>query len=298
MQEFQRVFIIYLSYYLYQATFRFEPNKILGEIIMSSKSILAFNIIHESTTPLYYQLFTLIKNEIQNSILKPGDLLPPESQLCSQYNLSRSTVRQALTQLVKENLVIRRRGKGSYVADKKLNRNLNHLYNFTEDMFELGLYPHSNVLENRIEDSTADIAKKLNLHKEKIKVFKLFRLRLANDEPLLLEITHIPLYLCTDIVIENFSDASLYNFLKTRYNLNLYKAVETYEAVKLNKEMAQLLNCKSGTCAFKIQRIAYLDSGIPFELTNSYQKGIACKFKVELYANQNKINFSRETKVE
>lgn len=265
---------------------------------MSSKSILNFNIIHESTTPLYHQLFTLIKNEIQNGILKPGDLLPAESQLCSQYNLSRSTVRQALNQLVEENLVIRRRGKGSYVASRKLNRNLNHLYNFTEDMFELGLHPHSNVLENTIEEATSDIAEKLNLPEGKTKVFKLTRLRLANDEPLLLEITYIPLYLSPNIDNENFSRESLYNILKTRYNLNLHKAIETYEAVDLSKETAQLLNCKPKTCGFKIQRIAYLDSGMPFELTNSYQKGAACKFKVELYANQNKVNFSRETTVE
>ncbi|CUH97817.1 hypothetical protein P22_3963 [Propionispora sp. 2/2-37] len=265
---------------------------------MSSNSILNFNIVHESTVPLYYQLFTLIKNEIQNGTLKPGDLLPPESQLCSQYGLSRSTVRQALNQLVEENLVIRRRGKGSFVAEKKLSRNLNHLYNFTEDMFELGIYPHSHVLENTVEYATGEIAKKLNLNEGTTKVFKLTRLRLANTEPLLLEITHIPLYLCPDIVNEDFSNTSLYNFLKSRYNLNLHKAIETYEAVKLNKEMARLLSCKSGASAFKIQRIAYLDSGIPFELTNSYQKGTACKLRLELYANQNKVNFSRETTIE
>ncbi len=258
---------------------------------------LKFNIIHESTVPLYYQLFTQLKNEIQNGTLKPGDLLPPESQLCSQYSLSRSTVRQALNQLVEENLVLRRRGKGSFVAEKKLSRNLNHLYNFTEDMFELGIYPHSQVLEHAVEYATGETAKELKLN-EGTKVFKLTRLRLANTEPLLLEVTRIPLYLCNDIVNEDFSNTSLYNYLKSKYDLNLHKAIETYEAVKLNKEMAQLLNCKSGASAFKIQRIAYLDSGIPFELTNSYQKGTACKLRLELYANQNKVNFSRETTLE
>ena len=122
-----------------------------------------FNLSQESTTPLYQQLFTLIKHEIQNGGLKPGDLLPSENQLCSQYNLSRSTVRQALNQLVDESLVIRRRGKGSFIATKKLSRNLNHLYNFTEDILELGLHPSSEVLESNVEEARDDIMAALHL---------------------------------------------------------------------------------------------------------------------------------------
>jgi GntR family transcriptional regulator len=265
---------------------------------MSENSqLLNFNLSQESTIPLYHQLLTLIKHEIQNGILKPGDLLPSEMQLCSCYDLSRSTVRQALNQLVEEGLVIRRRGKGSYVASKKLNRNLNHLYNFTEDILELGLKPSSKVLEHTIEQASEDIIAQLNLPAGKTNVFKLIRLRLVDQEPLLLETTYIPLYLCPNIIHENFSNTSLYAILKTRYNLNLYKAVETYEAVTLNMKTSQLLRCKTSTSAFKIQRIAYLDSGIAFELTYSYQRGNACKLKLELYTGQGKANFSRQTSV-
>lgn len=257
--------------------------------------LLNFNLLHESTIPLYHQLLTLIRHEIQNGVLKPGDLLPSEMQLCSCYNLSRSTVRQALNQLVEEGLVIRRRGKGSYVASKKVNRNLSHLYNFTDDILELGLSPSSEVLEHTIEQASEDLIGKLDLPEGRTRVLKLTRLRLVDGEPLLLETTYIPLYLCPDIGNENFATTSLYAVLKTRYNLNLYKAVETYEAVTLNAKTAQLLHCKTATCAFKIQRIAYLDSGIAFELTNSYQRGNACKLKLELYTNQGKVNFSRTT---
>jgi GntR family transcriptional regulator len=261
----------------------------------NSHNILNFNLSQENTTPLYHQLFTLIKHEIQNGGMKPGDLLPSENELCSQYSLSRSTIRQALNQLVEEGLVIRRRGKGSFVATKKLNRNLNHLYNFTEDINELGLCPSSEVLESKVEEATDDIITILNLPEGRTSVYKLVRLRLANHEPLLIETTYIPLYLCPDIINENFSNASLYNFLKTRYHLNFHRAIETYESVILDIKTAKLLNCKASSSAFKIQRIAYLDSGIALELTNSYHKGNACKFKVELLSNQGKVTFSRQT---
>lgn len=265
---------------------------------MTVNNILHFNISQDNDMPLYQQLLLQIRREIENGVLKPGSSIPSEMLLCSQYNLSRSTIRKALNQLVEENLIIRRRGKGSYVSDIKLNRNLNHLYNFTEDIIGLGLHPSSKVLENSIEEANESIMIHLNLPPTLNKVFKLVRLRLANNEPLLFETTYIPLYLCPDIVNINFSDTSLYNLLKIKYNLNFHKAIETYEAVKLNKKIATVLNTPVSTAAFKVQRIAYLDTGIPYEITNSYQIGKLCKFKVELYATPGKVNFQRETMIE
>lgn len=248
----------------------------------------------ESTIPLYFQLLTLIKRQIQAGILKPGDLVPSESQLCSHYNVSRSTVRQALNQLVEENLIVRRRGKGSFIANQKLQRSLNHLYSFSEDMLTMGLVPSSKVLEKAMIEGPEEVVDTLNLPSGQTKVFKIRRLRMANNEPLLLETTYIPLYMCPEIVNEDFSATSLYVILRSKYHLDLYRAVETYEPVRLNKETAALLNCTAQVNAFRIQRIGYLDSGIAFELTYSIARGDKCLFKVELQANKNKVSFSRQ----
>jgi GntR family transcriptional regulator len=257
----------------------------------SSGSSLSEN----TTIPLYFQLIALIKRQIRSGMLKPGDMLPSESQFCAQFGVSRSTVRQALNQLVEEKLIIRRRGKGSFVADQKLKRNLNHLYSFTEDMISMNLSPRSDVLESSVVSASDDIIASLKLPPEQIKVFKLTRLRLANNEPILLETAHIPLYLAPDIMNEDFTSVSLYTILELKYGLNLYKAIETIESARLNKETASLLACKTSTAAFNIQRIAYLDTGLPFELTNSIARGDKCVFKVELFGSKSKVNFLRET---
>lgn len=261
---------------------------------MSDESISNHKLSEESTIPLYFQLLTLIKRQIHSGILKPGDMVPSESQLCSQYNVSRSTVRQALNQLVEENLIIRRRGKGSFIANQKLPRSLNHLYSFSEDMLSMGMTPSSKVLENTIIEAPEDVISSLNLIPGQTEVFKLCRLRMANNEPLLLETTYIPLYMCPDIIKEDFSATSLYTILRSKYNLDLYRAVETYESIRLTKESATLLNCKKLINAFNIQRIGYLDTNIAFELTNSIARGDKCLFKVELHSNKNKVSFSRE----
>lgn len=251
----------------------------------------------ESSVPLYFQLITLIKRQIHSGILKQGDLVPSEHQLCSQYGVSRSTVRQALAQLTEERLIIRRRGKGSFIASEKLNRNLNHLYSFTEDMISLGLNPYSKVVEKKIVSASNDIAKALDIMSENMSVLQLTRLRFANDEPLLIETTYIPLYLCPDIMNEDFSSKSLYDIFRTKYHLDLFRAVETFEAIKLNKETATLLKCSANSTAFNIHRTAYLDSGIAFEYTSSIARSDKCKFKVELFATKNKVNFSRKINI-
>ncbi len=247
----------------------------------------------ESDTPLYSQLTSLLKRQIHSGILKPGDLIPSESQLCATYRLSRSTVRQALSQLTEAGLLIRRRGRGSFVADAKLNRHINHLYSFSEDMIANGRTPRSSILEKAVLRPAAFIADALSLP-EAGEVFKLVRLRLADDEPLLLETTYLPLRLCPDIFNEDLSAQSLYALLRNRYHLALYRATETYEAAKLNKEAARLLHCRPQAAAFTIHRVAYLDNGTAFEYTSSVARSDKCLFRVELFSTKDKVRFSRQ----
>ncbi|MCX7711302.1 MAG: GntR family transcriptional regulator [Clostridia bacterium] len=250
-------------------------------------------ISEENSTPLYIQLLSLIKQLIYTGALKPGDLVPPETQICKVFKLSRTTVRQALDQLVEEGLIIRRRGKGSFIANPKLNRSLNHMYSFTEDMQSLGLVPHSSIHESAVIDAPADVLKALNLPAGS-KVFKLSRVRYANQEPLLFESTFIPAVLCPGIENEDFSTSSLYYVLRTKFNLNMDSASETYEVSRLSREMVKLLQCGTTVPAFHLKRIACLTNGIPFEYTNSFVRGDKCIFKVELQSNKKQIQFSRE----
>lgn len=251
-------------------------------------------ITEESTIPLHHQITLLLRRQISSGELKPGDMIPSESQLCSQYNVSRTTVRQALNQLVEENLIIRRRGKGSFVASPKLRRSLNHLYSFSEDMLSMGLKPFSHVLEQKVVEAADEIKGALDLPAYNSRVLQLMRVRIANNEPLLLETTYIPLYLCPDIQEVDFSSSSLYQVLQSKYDLHLHKAVETYEAVKTDRNTAACLKVRTGTSAFRIQRTAYLESGVPFEFTHSITRSDKCMFRVELYASRNKVSFHRE----
>ncbi|HHV63017.1 MAG TPA: GntR family transcriptional regulator [Firmicutes bacterium] len=247
------------------------------------------SLSEESAVPLYHQLLGIIKRGIMAGIFKPGDMLPSERDLCERYKVSRSTVRQAIDALVSEGLVYRRQGKGTFIGRSKIQRHLQHLYSFTDDMYRMGLVPSSKILEAVVTEASEDISKNLALPASDKKVTKYTRIRMANDEPLLIETTCVPYYLCPGLIERDLSRQSLYHILRTEYGLEPYRAVETHEAISLAPSEAKLLKCKPGTSGFSIERIAYLETGEPIELTNSITRGDKCKFVVELWANNAQI---------
>ena len=94
---------------------------------MEHDPILEAALSAEDGLPLYLQLSSLIRRCISSGLLKPGDQLPSESELCRHFEISRSTVRQALKELEEQGLILRRQGLGSFVAEPKLlSRSLPH----------------------------------------------------------------------------------------------------------------------------------------------------------------------------
>jgi GntR family transcriptional regulator len=246
-----------------------------------------FKFSPDTNTPLYEQLASYIKIQIQAGVLKPGDRIVTENALSELLNISRTTVRQSMNRLVEEGFLVRYRGKGSFVADQKLKRNINYMYNFSESITDAGATPSSTVLINKVVDVDENTAQLLQLPRGQSKAFHLKRLRCADDEPIILESTYIPYYLCPGIEKYDFSTASLYNTLSNYYNLQLYHAIETIEAIIIEKEYAKLLEIKTKAPGYKIKRISYLDSGFVFELTTSVSRSDKTIFTLDLYKNSN-----------
>lgn len=257
-----------------------------------------FQFSPESNVPLYVQLAAFIKIQIQADILKAGDKLITEDSLCKALNISRTTVRQAMDRLVEEGLINRYRGKGSYVADQKLKRNINYMYNFSDNIRDAGAEPTSMVIQHKIVDVDENVAELLQLPRGQSKAFLLKRLRCANNEPIILETTYIPSYLCPGIEKLDFSTASLYSTLINNYSLSLYHAVETIEAILIDSSEAKHLKCKPKGPGYRIERISHLDSGYVFEFTTSVTRADKCIFKLDLYrnpgANKTTVDFERQ----
>ncbi|HEY5560968.1 MAG TPA: GntR family transcriptional regulator [Clostridiaceae bacterium] len=259
---------------------------------MDKHPILQGQLAEDSGIPLYYQLVGIVKRNITGGILKPGDRVPSEAEICDAYHVSRSTVRQALGALESEGFIIRRRGKGTFIASPKLKRKLHTIYSFSADMLEQGLSPSSKIITFEKLEPSLDLIKNLKLVSKDNLVYKIIRVRLANEEPLLLETTFIPVKFCTFLEKEMLETGSLYKLLKERAGVIPFNATETYEPIILKKSEAEILKCKSGMCGFFVQRISHLENGEVFELTQSFVRGDRCRFEVELYKDS--VNFIRK----
>lgn len=263
---------------------------------MEKLNPIFFNTIsEESDIPLYYQLISIIKRSISAGMIKTGDVLPSETEFCDRYNISRSTVRHAIGELKNEGLVSRRRGKGTFITEPKLNRKMEEVYSFSNEMRNMGLVPSSDILDFRVVSPGMDLIKNLNLKDENVKVYKIVRVRLANEEPLLLETTYIPWFIVPDLTKIMLQNESLYKIFKDKAGIQPYEAEESYESVILDKEIACILKCKQNSSGFFLERKARTQTGEIYEFTQSIMRGDRTKFVIKLKNNEVQFNRSIDT---
>ena len=244
---------------------------------------------YASTTPLYIQLSSVIRSKISSGMLKVGDALPTELMLCKDLNISRSTLRMALNQLEHEGRIVRRRGKGTFICEPKLYRNLNNLYNFSNEMISLGMSPSSDVIRFEIGKPNPIVAEHLHVP-ETESIYKITRLRKANDRPLMLETAYIPVKFCANLTREALND-SLYAMISEYTGLQPAKAIEVYECIALKERDAKILQCKAGEPSFRIQRTSYDTDGNIFEYAILLSPGDRHSYEITL--KRDTVNFKR-----
>lgn len=233
----------------------------------------------EIPIPLYYQLKEILLEEIKKS--EPGTSLPTELELCEQFDISRPTVRQAINELVVEGYLTRMKGKGTFIAEPKIQQDfLIVLKSFGEEMQEKGLTPATKVvgLEPTVCDEKIGAALNIPVGSE---VIKLTRLRFANNVPIVLVVTFLPSSKLPGILSKDFENDSLYRIIEGEYGYKIERAKRTLEA-RIATEEAKLLEIKKGDPIQFIQTIAYLDDGTPIEFSLAEYRGDKSEFTFEL----------------
>jgi len=231
--------------------------------------------------PLYYQLKKIVIKMIESRELKENDQLPTESELCKRFDISRATTRQALKELASEDYIYMLQGKGTFVSPIKFQQNLLKFYSFTEEMKKIGKNPISLVLEFKIIKPNKKIAQILKVNQNN-KVYKFIRLRLADNEPMILETTYIPYKLFPGISRKDLENTPLYSILVERFHTIFAKAEETFRSTLLTEEEAKRLNCIKGISAIFFERTTYNNYDRVIEYTKSIARGDKFKYHVIL----------------
>jgi GntR family transcriptional regulator len=218
----------------------------------------------ESVIPLYHQLYEILHSHIESGIWQPGDLIPAESELKRQYGVSQITVRQALNILVDFGLIYRRRGQGTFVAQRRITSNLTHIVNFADDMKQRGMEPHTEMLEVAIRPLSKGTAELLHAEiDEEVAVIQ--RLRYANGEPLSIENSCLLDKYVPGILQFDFSQRSLSEVLASEYDIILISAEQTIRAQLASPEHASKLQVEEDSALLVIERVSYSQRNIPVE---------------------------------
>ncbi len=181
---------------------------------------------------------------IEENELKPHAKLPGERELCEMWNLNRSTLHQAIQQLIEEKRLYSEKGAGTYVAPPVLERNLQDGTSTSESMKKMGYFLWTEVLLSRVEECNEYVANKLNIQVGS-SVFHLERLRLRNNTPIMIETSYMDYSRCNGIEEHNFSEESLYRLLE-QYGNGLGAGEEWVSITTATKEEAERLQVDVG----------------------------------------------------
>ncbi len=234
----------------------------------------------DSPLPIYYQLEEGIKELIENGTWTPGDMIPSERELSLKHGISRMTVRQAVNNLVNDGYLMRRRGKGTYVAVKKIEQALKGLTSFSEDMRSRGMEPATKVIHFDILPAPARIGEQLKL-KEGEEVYEIKRVRLADNRPMALETMYISRALVPDLREEKVI-GSIYEFIEKDKKMKISSGKQVLEASVARKAESEILDIKEGAPVLMIQRNSFLADGTPLEVVKSVYRGDRYKFSMDL----------------
>ena len=234
-----------------------------------------------SPVPLHYQIREQISRAIADGRLVPGDFLPPEEDLAAQASVSRTTIRQALAALVHEGLIERKRGRGSWVVEPRIDQQLTELTGFVEDMLSHGLEPEARVISTEVVSADIIVAKELRLP-EGSRAVRIERVRLADRRPILFDVSHLPLEIGQRVVNEDLRQRSIFEILEGDLGVALNEADYHIRAVAAQKPIATHLRVRPGTPLLMIERTTYSRDGVPVDFENLYYRADRMTFSLRL----------------
>lgn len=214
--------------------------------------------------PLYLQVKESLVQRLIEGSWQPGQLIPSEMELARELGVSQGTVRKALDAMTAENMLIRRQGRGTFVAEPEESRLLFQYFRLVPDTGERS-FPKSTVMDKSLDKARPDEADLLKIASGD-PVWRIKRLRTLYGKPVLVE--EITLSAARFAGLENLNEIpnNVYRLYSEHWGITIGSASEKLKAISASTEDAQLLACKASTPLLRISRIAFDLAQEPVEL--------------------------------
>ena len=217
-------------------------------------------------SPLYQQIKALITQSLQSGEWKPGELIPSEVELAARFKVSQGTVRKAIDELAAENLVVRRQGKGTFVATHHEER---AHYRFLRLMPDAGeaRQPENRVLEVKRMRAPAEVARMLDIKSGDSVIF-IRRVQSFDAVPTILEELWLPGVLFRGLTAERLVEykGPMYGLFETEFGTRMIRATERVRAVLAEPPVGELLDVAPGTPLLSLERVSFTYGDKPVEV--------------------------------
>jgi len=233
-------------------------------------------------TPKYYQLASILREQIEQGKLAEHETIPSERSLEEIYSVSRTTIRQAIDLLVRQGFLYREHGRGTFVSPQKLQKGISELTSFSEDMRRRGLEPGQKILDFSMLPAPENVRRHLELP-EGSEVLRIERLRLGDGVPMGLQTSFIALPPGQTVTREEVEQiGSIYRLLQEKFHLIPTEADETLEVTLATPQEAALLQISAGSPLLLSERTTYSQVRRAIEFVKILYRGDRYRYYAKL----------------
>ena len=231
---------------------------------------------------MYHQILQGLTGRIESGEVGVGDRLPSEADLVAEFGVSRTTARRALDELRRQGLVRREPGRGTFLASPRLRSNLAYLHSFSEETERWGYTPGVRLISQEERAADEEVAARLGVEVGE-KVLFVRRLRLADERPIFVCNSHLPIERFPALKDADYGTVSLTRLLEERTGRKVEHARQWIGAATAAEDVAELLEIQAGVPVLKIRRVTCVTGEEPAEVVEAF-------FHPERYQHYNELS--------
>lgn len=247
----------------------------------------------DTAIPLYYQLAAFLRKRIVTMELRPGDSLPSEEALADKYEVSRITVRHALSILEEEGLVRRHRGKGTFVSEWARTVESPRSSGFIEDIIAMGHKTRVKILRMGVVEAHGIVQQRLGLNPG-ARVLRIEKVRLLDGMPFSYVVNYLPEEVGLRIQSMDLTERPLLSILEEDLRIKAWKALQTIEATVAEPDVAAHLEIRTGDPLLRVERTVFDPKGKPIEHVWVLYRADKYHFTVRLRRKRSRSSYGWE----
>lgn len=233
-----------------------------------------------TSTPLYIQIAERLLDQIESGELPPGVRLPSERKLSKMFSVNRLTLRRAISKLAAQGVIVRQHGKGNFVAEPKIERQTGRLVGFSRGMERRGYLPGAQVITFEQRPVKAAVASRMKVP-VLTPVYYGHRLRLINQEPVMLEEFWMPVHSFPGLEHHDLTNHSTYEIMESEYGISMLKARRSFEPAVATEYEAELLGIEAGAPLMLVRRLGFDQNDRCVEYGKDLYRGDRFRFVTE-----------------